>query len=533
MNNGIPIINDNKENNESFHSDLMTTDRINNQKSCLIDKNKLGGADYNKKRISSDFNNLKNRISIQKKNSIRNSIFGKILGNKDEEIEENFKNMINKDEKYLKIMKKIIKDRGEIDSIEKKDEIHKEKKFSVILENTGVNKASIFEDESLNEYNDNNFSGKKSSKTSENFNYKNISENFENFFNQLSINKDQFSQLPKHSYVDNLMKEIYEIKQRLVDESIDMNKLKEIHLKAKKLLKKMKNHHKLITNSILLKSLSKFQCKGLKKSFEKNLIDINFIKSEKNPYDEHIDYVIYIYDKILKKTWVCKTRYSTLYKLHKEIKEKITAKNKRIYNFCGNNNQKIEIPNFPEKTIFENKDQNFLEDRMKGFQNYFQILITNINFKFILDTGIVTNFFYQLIWDYILIEKKNFTLSLKKWIDVQSSVISIIFILNFIFQKFNLFFIIFYYFLLFFIIFYYFLLFFIIFYYFLLFFIIFYYFLLFFIIFYYFLLFFIIFYYFLLFFIIFYYFLLFFIIFYYFLLFFIIFYYFLLFFIIF
>ena len=224
------------------------------------------------------------------------------------------------------------------------------------------------------------------------------------------------------------MQKILEIKQSMIDDSMTIEKLREIHLNSYKILKEMKSNDNYIINSILHKSLSKLQNKcAQKKSIENNLITIKFIKFEENLVENYIEYIVNVNDNILNKTWQFKTRFSQLYEFHKNLEESFYYGENNIFSdiFCvGKLKDKMpKLPEFPEKSWIENKKKEFLKIRMKNFENYFQELICSGNYKEILDSGIVTNFFYGLISDNLNKEGKKFSLKMKNWIDIKSSVI--------------------------------------------------------------------------------------------------------------
>ena len=220
---------------------------------------------------------------------------------------------------------------------------------------------------------------------------------------------------------------ILEIKQNLSNNDMPINQLKEIYIKCSKFLKNMKEDYKLIFNSILHKSLSKLQNKSYQKFLEeKNLFSIEFTKFEENTHRNFVEYTLNISDNILNKTWSFQTRFSKLYEFHKNLEECfIFGENKDLINlFCSKKLflEMPDLPEFPEKSWIENKEYNFLNLRMKKFENYFQELLFSGKYREILDSGMIYNFFYESISVNYNNNEKLGNFEMKEWKEIKFNV---------------------------------------------------------------------------------------------------------------
>ncbi len=91
---------------------------------------------------------------------------------------------------------------------------------------------------------------------------------------------------------------------------------------------------------------------------------LKFLEHEAN--DGVIWYNVSITDvNAQKATWFLKIRYSQILALHKQIKE----------------NHEGALPDFPPKKLFGNLDPNFVSQRKKHLENYFNTLLRMINIE--------------------------------------------------------------------------------------------------------------------------------------------------------
>ena len=167
-------------------------------------------------------------------------------------------------------------------------------------------------------------------------------------------------------------------------ENFNVKRLSNIHSEMNNLLLKMNKQHKLIVNSLLIKTLAKFDSKSLEilniynfLTFE--IIDYDFI-------DDHFEYLIQIEDKLTQRIFTFYARYNQLRELHEKI-------------------QKFKLEQsslkFPPKSLFYNNDKNFIEERLKNLNIYFKKLLQNKIFHQILDYSNFKDFFKKLIWPQI------------------------------------------------------------------------------------------------------------------------------------
>ena len=186
-----------------------------------------------------------------------------------------------------------------------------------------------------------------------------------------------------------------------------------------KLKIKMENHHKMISNNLLIKTISKIQSPFSNFFLKQKLIRIKFEGFVK--INNIIYYEIKIIDEFLNKIWEFKARYSELYDLHLELQDfENNITNLNFFFYCSINKNK-KLPEFPPKKYFYSNDNNELfNERIELFQNYFDILFNSGNFSEIFEYGFIGNFFYNIIWKNLKNKKQS---NLESWDQICMKVI--------------------------------------------------------------------------------------------------------------
>ena len=183
----------------------------------------------------------------------------------------------------------------------------------------------------------------------------------------------------------------------------NLKNLEIVHENMKFLLDKMNYQHKIIINSLLQKSLSKFNSKSLYILNHFNLLTFNVVEYNIVNSDNHVEYLIEIEDKLMQRVWTFYTRYAHLRELH-------------------NNLQKISHQpyiDFPSKTWIYNKDKNFLNQRLHSLKIYFAKLLSTKCYENIIDNSNFKDFLYSSIWKQMENNFDDHFPSITKWSDLR------------------------------------------------------------------------------------------------------------------
>lgn len=224
-----------------------------------------------------------------------------------------------------------------------------------------------------------------------------ILENSYNFFNSLFNHNDkkiEIEELNADLYILEAEKTIEKIQKeaeiwtRNKTKSVDENNI--FIKKLKKIAFNFLDEERLINKELLKKTLDKLDSEYLPPLLFFQLISLKITKFEEKFAGGYIVYTLELNDKILKKIWTFKCRYSKLRYLYLETRFALALEGKNV-----------ELKEFPARKIFGNKDGQFLEQRKNNLQNYFDSYLNNKEIKLIMGKGILRSFLFKEICEVI------------------------------------------------------------------------------------------------------------------------------------
>lgn len=217
-------------------------------------------------------------------------------------------------------------------------------------------------------------------------------DNSSNFFNSLYVIYNETRIPDAEAFNESLyMRENEKIIENF---SYEAEKTGRIALKAANFLGNLRKfagnllHEELIiTKELLKKSLDKLDSENLPTFLHFSLISLRVCGYKEHESEAFIEYAIEFTDKMLDKAWKFYTRYSKLRNLYLETKYALALEGKSA-----------SFPRFPSRTLFPNKNPQFLEARKRRLQAFLDNYLGNSGISLLMEKGILRSFLFREIW---------------------------------------------------------------------------------------------------------------------------------------